>query len=306
MKHSITLLITIDIHCYPAIAKELPMLIEETLRLFSDFSIKATFFFPAIFAEQFANPVRKILNAGHEIGCHGLTHDPVKEQYNSMSYERQRSILYEAKKRIEEVASKQIISFRAPAFKINGATIRALEENGFKADLSVNPQRLSVFSSTLGNIGWMYSPRIPYHPDFANPFKKGTSSLWEIPQSSFIFPFTSNSGVVFGEAFMKLFFKILYIESNLRNNPIVYMIHVEDIYPREVKHTYKFKWRHLFPSKVHGFEFRYIFFRNKDGKSISRQNINLLEMMRNYKNIELITVKDTVDLLEEKNKSNKV
>ena len=36
------------------------------------------------------------------------------------------------KKRTEEITNKQILSFRAPTFKINGNTIRALDEAGFK------------------------------------------------------------------------------------------------------------------------------------------------------------------------------
>lgn len=300
MNRNINVLITLDIHCYPAIEKDLPMLIDEALKIFGDLSIKATFLFPAIYAEKFSGQVDLILRHGHEIGCHGLTHDPNTEKYNSLSYVEQKAILHEAKNRIEAVAQIDVISFRSPAFKINADTIRALEENGFKADLSVNPQRIGFLSSDLLNLGWFYSPRVPYHPDLKNPFKKGGSSLWEIPQSSFILPFMSNTGMAFGGTFMKLFFKSLYFESLYKHNPIVYMLHVEDIYPIAVKHKYKFRWSHLWPSRTYGFQFRYALLHNKDGSQIAKQNIELLKAIRSYEPVKFVTVKEMLELLEHK------
>ena len=291
---------TVDVHCYPNVEKEITLLLEETLKIFNNLSIKATFFCPADFVEQFSPYVRMILDEGHEIGCHSLTHN-LEEEYNSMPYEKQKAILHEAKERIEEIVVEEVISFRAPAFKINGNTIKALEENGFKIDSSVNPQRLGILSSDVTNIGWMYSPRKPYHPSFNNPFIIGKASLWEIPQSAFIFPFMSNTAIAFGEVFMKLFFRMLHFESSISENPIVYMFHPEDIYAKGNRGKYKFAWKHLLPSKKMGFEARNILF-NKGSEKISRRTINLLQMMKNSKNTEFITFKKMLDLLESENK----
>ena len=112
MNNTVPILITLDIHCYPKIEKEVPLWLEETLKLLNRFSIKASFLFPAIFAEQFAGHVRMILNEGHEIGCHGLTHGS-EEQYHFMAYEKQKVILHEAKSRIEDVTGTEVISFAA-------------------------------------------------------------------------------------------------------------------------------------------------------------------------------------------------
>lgn len=299
MKKEVPILITLDIHSFPETERETPWWIDRTLEVFDELAIKATFLFPAVFAEQFSLDVRKILKAGHEIGCHGLKHS-LDEQYNILPYEKQKKLLSAAKKRIEDITSCEVVSFRAPVFKINGNTIKALEENGFKADLSANSQRLGIFSSEITNIGWLYAPRTPYHPNFSDPFRRGNSLLWEIPQSSFIVPFVSNAGIAFGELFMKLFFKFLYLESKLKGNPIVYMVHVEDIFPREIKHEFKLRWKHLLPSREHGIPLRYILFNNKDGREISRQIINLLKMIKNSKYIKFFTVKEMVGLLNQK------
>ena len=297
MKIPTPVLVTFDIHSYQNADKEVPKWIDETVKVLEAISLKATFFIPAIFAERIGDCVRMVAGEGHEIGCHGLTHG-AKEEYNILPYEEQKALLCEAKKRIENIISREVVSFRAPAFKINGDTIKALDASGFKADISVTSQRLGILSSEVSNNSWLYAPRSPYHPDFKNPFRRGSSKVWEIPQSALIFLFSSNTGMAFGEGFMRALFRVLRAESRIRNNPIVFMVHPEDIYPREIKHNYKFRWNHLLPSKRDGFVIRYALIHNKDGRIIARQNINLLRMMKSSKGVELLTVKEMVKILE--------
>ena len=172
----VPVIISFDVHShvYRDKLNELPLWFENTLRVLDNDSIKATFFFPTECAELFPHEVRMIQKEGHEIGCHSLTHSP-KEQYDKLSFDNQKNNLIEAKKRTEEITNKQILSFRAPVFKINANTIRALDEAGFKIDSSVCPQRLGIFSSDITNTGWLYSPRKPYHPSYKNPFVSGRS-----------------------------------------------------------------------------------------------------------------------------------
>jgi len=299
LKRTVPAVITLDIHSYPHTEKEVPLWLEEAMRLFDELSIKATFFFPAVVAEQFSGYARRILKAGHEVGCHGLAHGP-EEQYHLMPHGRQKAILCEAKNRIEDVLSKEVISFRSPAFKINGDTVRALEESGFKIESSVNPQRLGIFSSDVGNVGWMYSPRKPYHPSYKNPFRRGQSKIWEVPLSSFILPFMANTGIAFGRTFMKLFLRLLLAESMLSGGQIVYMLHPEDIYSKRDRLRYRFRWRHLLPSRTHGFEIRQVLFCNKCPEDVLKQNINLLEDMKAAGNAKIILLSEMLDYLEER------
>jgi len=297
VKRAVPTLITLDVHSYPEVESKLPRWLETTSECLNRLSIKATFFFPAVVAEKFSPQVRRLAEGGHEVGCHGLAHDE-NEQYHLDTYEKQKGILREAKRRIEQAARREVSSFRSPAFKINGDTIRALEDTGFKAESSVNPQRLGIFGSDVANVGWIYSPRRPYHPSFEDPFRRGGASLWEIPLSAFIFPFMSNSGMAFGGRFMQLFFNALYRESRLRSNPIVYMFHPEDICADRERALYKFRWHHLLPSRKMGFEVRNVLFHNKDPKVISSQIIGLLDTMKKKTNIAFVTYGGMLDLLE--------
>ena len=60
--------------------------------------------------------------------------------FDMLSYEEQVNGLKKAKTVIEGVAGR-VESFRAPMLRINEATVRALEEAGFKTDSSVASQR---------------------------------------------------------------------------------------------------------------------------------------------------------------------
>jgi peptidoglycan/xylan/chitin deacetylase (PgdA/CDA1 family) len=299
MTTKIPILISLDVHShvYRDRLDEIPVWIDKTLRILDDISIKSTFFFPANCAELIPKEVLKAQSEGHEIGCHSLTHMP-DEQYNTMSFADQKSKLSEAKKRLEEITLNEIVSFRAPVFKLNGDTIRALDEVGFKLDSSVCPQRLGIISSDVKNIGWLYSPRKPYHPSYDNPFTHGNASLWEIPVSSFIVPFMANLGMVFGGLVERLFFKCLYKESTMFNNPIVYLFHPEDLDEKRAYAKYNFQWNHLIPSKTHGFRIRYAFYGAQDPKKNSENIISLFNTIKNQKNISFLTCKDMIPLLE--------
>jgi len=64
---------------------------------------------------------------------------------------------------IESIAGK-IESFRAPVLRLNGDTVKALEENGFTSDSSICSQRFDgpfTFGSKK-KLKWLFAPRKPY------------------------------------------------------------------------------------------------------------------------------------------------
>ena len=44
------------------------------LRVFAETGIRATYFTTGEVAERYPDAVRALVNAGHELGCHGVTH----------------------------------------------------------------------------------------------------------------------------------------------------------------------------------------------------------------------------------------
>lgn len=102
------------------------------------FNIKATFFILGEVAAKFPGLIRKISQAGHEIGSHGFSH----RQIFKLTEEQFRSEVAESKKLLEDITGLAVSGHRAPAFSIMPQTEWALEilaQEGFKYDSSVYP-----------------------------------------------------------------------------------------------------------------------------------------------------------------------
>ena len=100
--------------------------------------IKGTFFCVGQLAVQFPEVVKKILQNGHEIGCHSNVHNWL----NKMSYEECLSDTKNAVDAIEQCVGKKVLSYRAPAFSIgkkNHWAFDVLAECGIERDSSVFP-----------------------------------------------------------------------------------------------------------------------------------------------------------------------
>ncbi len=99
---------------------------------------KVTFFFVGRLARDLAGTIKKVSNAGHEIGCHNYLHlrifDIEKNEF--------REKLSIAKKELEDVSGQAVYGFRAPDFSITKKSIWALDvlrDIGFVYDSSIYP-----------------------------------------------------------------------------------------------------------------------------------------------------------------------
>jgi hypothetical protein len=73
---------------------------------------------------------------------------------------------------------------------VNQDTARALIETGHRIDSSVASQRFDFFSfGGLNKLNWLTAPRRPYRVDADNIFKRGDSSLVEVPLSAYFAPY---------------------------------------------------------------------------------------------------------------------
>jgi peptidoglycan-N-acetylglucosamine deacetylase len=164
--------------------------IPRLLELYEKYNVKSTFFFVADFARDCPDIVRMIQPYGHEVACHGFTHD-YKLAFDVLTYDEQVEHLNKAKKILEDIAGVEVISFRAPALRVNEFTPKALIETGFRYDSSVAPQRMDIFMSlgSKNKMEWLKAPREPYYVSENNLARKGNTGLMEIPVSSFCFPY---------------------------------------------------------------------------------------------------------------------
>lgn len=113
-------------------------LLTALLRKLEESGLKGTFFCVGRMATDFPSVVRKIADAGHEVGCHSNTH----QWLNKMSYKEAMEDTKAAVDALEQCIGKKILSYRAPAFSIgsdNKWAFEILAANGITRDASVFP-----------------------------------------------------------------------------------------------------------------------------------------------------------------------
>ena len=117
---------------------EYDRLLDELLEELSFKGLKGTFFCVGKLASNFPQVVRKISEAGHEVGCHSNTH----QWLNKMTYQEAMEDTHSAVEALEQCIGKKVQSYRAPAFSIGGENKWAFEvlaANGITRDASVFP-----------------------------------------------------------------------------------------------------------------------------------------------------------------------
>lgn len=101
-------------------------------------NVKATFFCLGWLAEHHPKVIKKIADAGHQVGCHSYKH----ELATKLTPKQFKENTYRAKSAIEDVIGRTVELYRAPAFSItedNLFAFDALVELGFTTDCSVFP-----------------------------------------------------------------------------------------------------------------------------------------------------------------------
>lgn len=117
---------------------EYDRLLDVILAKLEEVGVKGTFFCVGKLAADFPAVVRKIYDAGHEIGCHSNTH----QWLNKMTYEQAMEDTHSAVDALQQCVGQKVESYRAPAFSIgckNKWAFEVLAANGITRDASVFP-----------------------------------------------------------------------------------------------------------------------------------------------------------------------
>ncbi len=108
------------------------------LNLFEEVGVKATFFILGWVARRSPELIREIHRAGHEIACHGMSHQLVYTQTPGTFAAETR----ESKELLEDLTGAPVLGYRAASWSITRQSLWALDtihELGFKYDSSVFP-----------------------------------------------------------------------------------------------------------------------------------------------------------------------
>jgi polysaccharide deacetylase family protein (PEP-CTERM system associated) len=133
--------------------------------------VRATFFVLGWIAERHPAIVRSIAAAGHEIGCHGYSHELIYRQ----SAESFREETLRSKAILEDQAQSRVRGYRAATWSITRQSLWALDvlaEQGFEYDSSIFPTHHDLY-------GIPEAPRVPHRLTLA-----GGATLLEFPPST--------------------------------------------------------------------------------------------------------------------------
>ena len=121
------------------------------LDLFRRHGLTQSFFIPAWCIEQYPETVKAIVEAGHEVGHHGVLH----EHPNERPRDEERYWLKRGIEVIERHTGRRPRGYRAPLYKFSEATLDLLLEEGFEYDASL-----------MGDdIPYLIAPRTPGEGD---------------------------------------------------------------------------------------------------------------------------------------------
>jgi len=139
---------------------ELPCRVEENtdriLRIFAEAGVHATFFTLGWVAERYPALVKRIVQAGHELACHGYSHVRVTQQTPAEF----RNDVVRAKRLLEDLGGVPVLGYRAASYSIGSKNLWALEvleEAGFRYSSSIYPVKHDLY-------GMPEAPRFAFRP----------------------------------------------------------------------------------------------------------------------------------------------
>lgn len=144
---------------------------QRLLNLFDEFDVKATFFILGWVAERNRELVKEIAERGHEVACHGYSHQLIYNQSPEVFSEE----THRSKQVLEDIAQAPIRGYRAASYSITKNSRWALDiiaEAGFEYDSSIFPVRHDRYG-------------IPDAPEFPHRMKiSNGQSIVEFPLST--------------------------------------------------------------------------------------------------------------------------
>ncbi|HID0191514.1 TPA: polysaccharide deacetylase family protein [Campylobacter coli] len=156
--------------------------IPRLLKLFKKYNIPATWFAPGHSIETFPEQMKMIVDAGHEIGAHGYSHEnPI-----AMSAKQEEDVLLKSIELIEKISGKKPSGYVAPWWEFSNITNELLLKHGIKYDYSLMHNDFTPYYVRVGD-KWT---KIDYSKDakeWMKPLVRGQETdLIEIPANWYL------------------------------------------------------------------------------------------------------------------------
>ncbi len=116
------------------------------LKLFEKYKIRTSWFIPGHSIETFPEQTQMVVDAGHEIGAHGYSHEnPI-----AMKRRQEEDVLAKCVDLIKKVSGKRPSGYVAPWWEMSSATPELLLKYGFKYDHSEGHNDFQPYYARVG------------------------------------------------------------------------------------------------------------------------------------------------------------
>src|SRR3954449_11332554 len=152
------------------------------LNLFERQGMKTTWFIPGHSIETFPEQTKLVVDAGHEIGMHGYTHEnPI-----SMTREQEEAVLLKCIGLIEDVCGRRPTGYVAPWWEFSNVTNELLLAHGIKYDHSLMHKDFHPYYVRVGD-SWTKIDYSKTPEEWMKPLVRGEETdLIEIPASWYL------------------------------------------------------------------------------------------------------------------------
>ncbi|QRF14291.1 polysaccharide deacetylase family protein [Klebsiella africana] len=152
------------------------------LKLFAEQQLRTTWFIPGHSIETFPEQMKAVVEAGHEVGIHGYSHEnPI-----AMTPAQEETVLDRSIELVTQLAGKRPTGYVAPWWEFSNVTNELLLKKGIKYDHSLMHNDFHPYYVRVGD-SWT---KIDYskHPDaWMKPLQRGEETdLVEIPANWYL------------------------------------------------------------------------------------------------------------------------
>ncbi|MDO8146329.1 polysaccharide deacetylase [Helicobacter pylori] len=156
--------------------------IPRLLKLFKKYHFPATWFSPGHSIETFPEQMKMIVDAGHEVGAHGYSHEnPI-----AMSAKQEEDVLLKSIELIKNLTGKAPIGYVAPWWEFSNITNELLLKHGFKYDHSLMHNDFTPYYVRVGD-SWSKIDYSLEAKDWMKPLIRGVETdLVEIPANWYL------------------------------------------------------------------------------------------------------------------------
>jgi peptidoglycan-N-acetylglucosamine deacetylase len=149
------------------------------LKMFDKYDMRTTWFIPGHSIETFPEESALVVEAGHEVGMHGYSHEnPI-----AMTREQEEAVLVKCIGLIEEVSGRRPTGYVAPWWEFSTVTNELLLKHGIKYDHSLMHRDFTPYYVRVGD-SWTKIDYSKQPEEWMKPLVRGEETdLIEIPAS---------------------------------------------------------------------------------------------------------------------------